>query len=418
MFFFNRNMYGLFGGAIPFLVFFTPKLSPFFIGFISLTFLKYLSRRLVFIGIAITLSGLAIGMSIKVALFGTLIFMSLSSVSYLPKNSRVKMTHGFVVGWLSILICFLVDYALSFIIPSQDDVWSVLARLLNRSTVHMYDNVGYMMSMTLFIVIISMWQRWPTTWQRNLTVLAFLSTLFMFSRIQCDAVLLSVVFSSIFIVFLYIMKCYGLFYYAVRGSYIGASCLVLAFPNICSYFFTFEKIIDLNTLHLLPMSWIHRLYIWKTSSDRILEHWVRGYGFDISRQPEFLSYYQKYAQTLKLIWPDGTFSMFGKMGKDFCYHPHNIILQMWLDFGVLGALALVAIIIGCFEYILRNMRETYRISLLNVYVCSAFFACVNVYTWHLTWLSIVTFSLYVVLATKQQEQTLSHQKLINGDIGS
>lgn len=71
---------------------------------------------------------------------------------------------------------------------------------------------------------------------------------------------------------------------------------------------------------------IHRLHIWNFSAERISEKPLFGWGLNASR-----------------IIPGGDREVI-KDGASMQLHPHNAALQIWLELGVPGALALVALI--------------------------------------------------------------------------
>jgi O-antigen ligase len=68
----------------------------------------------------------------------------------------------------------------------------------------------------------------------------------------------------------------------------------------------------------LPFSWRHRLYIWHFVSEKIFEKPWLGWGYFSAR-----------------YFPGGGEDFEVGMAK-IPMHPHNIFLQLWLDFGVMG----------------------------------------------------------------------------------
>ncbi len=71
----------------------------------------------------------------------------------------------------------------------------------------------------------------------------------------------------------------------------------------------------------------HRLHIWQFAAERIAENPVRGWGMNASR-----------------TIPGGKESahdpVLGSLGENLPLHPHNIMLQVWLELGVPGAVLL------------------------------------------------------------------------------
>ena len=68
---------------------------------------------------------------------------------------------------------------------------------------------------------------------------------------------------------------------------------------------------------------MHRLYIWEFAAQRIAEHPIRGWGMNASRD-----------------MPEGKKVVEGKAWSGYVMplHPHNAVLQVWLELGVPGAL--------------------------------------------------------------------------------
>jgi exopolysaccharide production protein ExoQ len=75
---------------------------------------------------------------------------------------------------------------------------------------------------------------------------------------------------------------------------------------------------------------IHRLYIWRFAAERIAEHPWRGWGMNASRSI-----------------PGGKDHAFdswrGDVGENLPLHPHNLMLQVWLELGLPGVVLFVVL---------------------------------------------------------------------------
>lgn len=75
---------------------------------------------------------------------------------------------------------------------------------------------------------------------------------------------------------------------------------------------------------------IHRLYIWQFTAQRIAEHPVRGWGMNASRSI-----------------PGGKDHAFdpwrGDVGENLPLHPHNLMLQVWLELGLPGVVLFIVL---------------------------------------------------------------------------
>ena len=79
----------------------------------------------------------------------------------------------------------------------------------------------------------------------------------------------------------------------------------------------------LETVGKVPPPLMHRLYIWEFAAKRIAEHPIRGWGMNASR-----------------VVPEGKNIVQGKAWSGYVMplHPHNAVLQVWLELGGPGAL--------------------------------------------------------------------------------
>src|SRR3546814_3641058 len=75
----------------------------------------------------------------------------------------------------------------------------------------------------------------------------------------------------------------------------------------------------------LPLSWQHRIEIWRFAAEKAAERPLTGWGFDATR-------------VLGRIAESEVFS-----GRTLALHPHNLSLQVWLELGGVGALLVVGI---------------------------------------------------------------------------
>ncbi|MBV8653018.1 MAG: O-antigen ligase family protein [Alphaproteobacteria bacterium] len=116
---------------------------------------------------------------------------------------------------------------------------------------------------------------------------------------------------------------------------IGFAALTVAMPLIHP---TRGVIIWLHdALPALRFSALHRIAIWRFASDRIAEHPFLGWGMDASRElPDGKTEVRYFLQL-----PLDTFDSL--RGAVMPLHPHDAILQWWLELGIVGALLGLAI---------------------------------------------------------------------------
>ncbi len=113
-----------------------------------------------------------------------------------------------------------------------------------------------------------------------------------------------------------------------RRSLTGLFILLLAMPFIVTAAFTQHP----QWIDALPPSWHHRFEIWDYMSYRIFERPWFGWGLGSSH---LLSYAQPHGMTYEYV-------------RAAASHPHNAIIQLWVELGItgliLGASAAIALL--------------------------------------------------------------------------
>ena len=129
-----------------------------------------------------------------------------------------------------------------------------------------------------------------------------------------------------------------------------------------------------------------RVYIWNFVADRIAEKPVLGWGLDASRHiPNF-----------------GTPTFGGEAGKVVPLHPHNAVLQLWLELGAIGA-GLGLLIVA---YVWRRIGPLPRVQGLAAHgllVTTLVIACTAYGTWQSKWVSVV-FAVAALLPLARDDQ--------------
>jgi O-antigen ligase len=103
----------------------------------------------------------------------------------------------------------------------------------------------------------------------------------------------------------------------------------------------------------LPGSWQHRVEIWHYAAQKIAEKPLLGWGFDASRTLGGTTQFV-------LEQPDGAKITFPGVSL-LPLHPHNGILQVWLEMGAAGALLLMGMMYGIGQRLAANEREHGRL---------------------------------------------------------
>jgi exopolysaccharide production protein ExoQ len=120
----------------------------------------------------------------------------------------------------------------------------------------------------------------------------------------------------------------------------------------------------------LPGSWQHRVEIWHFTASRIAEKPLFGWGFDASRsidggRTQFV-----------LERPDGSEVIYPGIGL-LPLHPHNGVLQVWLEMGAAGALLVMLLIYGIGQSLSSIGTEHGRLGGAMVSAATASALCVG-----------------------------------------
>jgi O-antigen ligase len=136
-------------------------------------------------------------------------------------------------------------------------------------------------------------------------------------------------------------------------------------------------------IEYLPNSGVHRIMIWQTTAERIRERPWLGHGFDTSR----VLYPRSSIVDVRFAKPTVGQSI-GFNAEPIPLHPHNMILQVWLELGVVGAgmvlAALLAIIAGLAR---MPLERDERAAGYGFFVTALAIAAVAYGAWQAWWLS-------------------------------
>jgi exopolysaccharide production protein ExoQ len=137
--------------------------------------------------------------------------------------------------------------------------------------------------------------------------------------------------------------------YGARVLVLGIAVLILLAPLVPAQIpdpRTTES--ELVTLYSTPD--IHRILIWNKAADHIRKKPVFGTGLDTVR-----SLYDKKTQIFYRVIHRPTGKMWTFLSEPIPLHPHNAVLQVWVELGLLGALALL-VILGLSTRLIRRLH--------------------------------------------------------------
>lgn len=159
-----------------------------------------------------------------------------------------------------------------------------------------------------------------------------------------------------------------------------------------------------NTVAQLPNSSQHRLVIWQTTAAHIFERPVFGSGFNTARA--FYGEDQRvinYFGGKKSHGPNLIPSTWASYFEPIPLHPHNGVLQVWLELGAAGALLLAA---GLFLIVRRlggveNRFE--RAMVFGSFITGLVVFCVSYGAWQSWWMGTIWLMMFYGAASCQDK---------------
>ncbi|MGE4218590.1 MAG: O-antigen ligase family protein [Alphaproteobacteria bacterium] len=136
----------------------------------------------------------------------------------------------------------------------------------------------------------------------------------------------------------------------------------------------------------LPITWVHRLFIWDYVSGRIEDAFMLGFGAQSSRS----------LTDMKVLVSESRLDIIP-------LHPHNAALQIWLELGLIGAL-LFAFLVFAIARSLRAGQPVEMATGAGAMVSFAVIACVSYGAWQNWWLACAwTAAAMTILAVRRRE---------------
>jgi len=177
--------------------------------------------------------------------------------------------------------------------------------------------------------------------------------------------------------------------------------LCLTLPFIFNKVLTDENIFEISKT-IQSYSYIHRLHIWQHTSQKIMERPFTGFGIDASVQEDVggkmisKAYCWQFKENTCLnSTPINT--------KQIPSHPHNIILQWWLENGLIGIIWLSILIVFIIEKIRELPINTRKIT-FAFFTTNMMILLVSIGLWQSWWWGTWLFLLPLLTISKKREQ--------------
>ncbi|MFZ5718130.1 MAG: O-antigen ligase family protein [Pseudomonadota bacterium] len=156
---------------------------------------------------------------------------------------------------------------------------------------------------------------------------------------------------------------------APRWMALGAAALALVMPLL---------VLGLQALGVgpqLPLSWAQRVGYWTYAIERIADHPWRGWGLEASRA---------FSPHIQL-------------------HPHNGPLQIWLELGVLGAVAAALAWAFVFRRLARDQRSLVAAATAGSAAVYLFIGAVSFGVWQEWWLALAALTAVIAALADSEE---------------
>lgn len=132
----------------------------------------------------------------------------------------------------------------------------------------------------------------------------------------------------------------------------------------------------------LPNSGLHRLAIWRVTAARIEERPLLGHGFDTAR-----ALYGPKDRVTEWFRRGGAEKPWSVTVEPIPLHPHNGILQVWLELGVPGAVILLGFLLALVAAIRdRSAGRGERAAALGLFTTGLAISAVSYGAWQSWWL--------------------------------
>lgn len=165
-----------------------------------------------------------------------------------------------------------------------------------------------------------------------------------------------------------------------------------------------------SRLALLSNSAIHRIDIWRTAGRISTENPIAGIGFDGSRM-----LFDGATSRVVRFLPDREDGGFGILSEPIPLHPHNGILQVWLETGLIGALLLLAFLGSIQNRLLDIHAPIARAVGIGFFASALTIASISFGAWQSWWLCAVVIMSAAVAALVRSDLSLQPGKMLNND---
>lgn len=301
-------------------------------------------------------------------LFG--IFLSLN-IYNLNNNYQKQLLNSTILSCIIMIIIFLTESLSNGII---------LSNLISINESQVLEKVAR--GSVILSILTTPIAVYIFTINKKLGILFFLISFISISSLPMTAALVGIILGAIFAIFIYI---FGNKFCNI--ILILFSIYILTAPFISSKILTIEKLRNNNVFLSSPNE--HRIGIWDYSSNAALSYLPFGLGFDSSR---YLGEKEDKVEQMR-------------KNRDYApaalpLHPHNAIIQIWLELGLVGIILFLVLffeVIRTIKKLKNNHKKAIMMSLIGSITPPLL---LNFGIWQAWWLSSIMLCIALTLTIK------------------
>lgn len=273
--------------------------------------------------------------------------------AYAKKEKHKFNSYFFVISTFLVCVLALVDYSFSY----------PLETILHKSPAKLFSQVSILLSVLIWPTLILLKKGNKYT-PYIFSAIVFLSIL----SIDCDAPILGIATGSFILIISYLIPKFTQKFLTILKFAIPP--LFFATPFLVNTYITQDFIQRAND-RFPNISYIHRLHVWKDVSYYSTREFLLGHGISAGKFTEFSKKQKRwfFKHSDKTITP---------MKTDVIpTHPHNILLQIYLELGIIGVFFL------CFFYfrMIQGMRRRFTEYPEHAPIYLAYFTAIQAIVW-------------------------------------
>jgi hypothetical protein len=166
-----------------------------------------------------------------------------------------------------------------------------------------------------------------------------------------------------------------------------------------------------KNLEVFSPSSAHRILIWKNTAEHIKQNLILGIGLDTTR-----SLYNS-DDRVQYDFPStlSNGKAYSVLFEPIPLHPHNAVLQLWLELGAIGALISLCLLLSILNTINRRIHhQTDQAAALGLFATTLSLACISFGIWQGWWLSSILLSIayFISLLRRSLKKTSNEAPIL------